>query len=350
MLAPSEYHFYEDTFAQLNSALTTYIGDVSGDVIGAISGVAYSMLMIYMMLWGWTMLRGMISEPITDGVTRIVRLAVIVGVALNLGRYGTYVSTFLWNTPDTMASIVANGYSNPQSNVQFLDGLMSRLFDLGGAYYKASFASTGMLPDLGMLSAAFLIWITAVVATAYAAFLLALSKMALAILLGIGPIFVLLLIFEGTKRFFEAWLGQALNYVFLVILAAGAIKLMMTIIVQYLNAAAGGAMATPTIEQALPAIVMCVISALVMMQLPSIASALGGGAAISTLGAAGWAYGKATSTMAAMRPTSLKRSLNRAASDVRIAGRAAKAVGGAPLSVYRKITGGRKNTVKAIGS
>jgi type IV secretion system protein VirB6 len=108
-------------------------------------------------------------------------------------------------------------------------------------------------------------------------------------------------------------------------------------------------MATPTIEQAVPAIVLCLISALVMMQLPSIASALGGGVAISTLGAAGWTYGKAQLTMGAMRPTSLKRSLNRAASDLRIAGGATKAVTGAPLSVYRKITGGRKNTVKAIG-
>jgi type IV secretion system protein VirB6 len=350
MSAPSDYHFYEDTFSKLNNALTTYIGDVSADIIGAISGVAYSMLMIYMMLWGWTMMRGMISEPITDGVTRIVRLAVIVGIALNVGRYSTFITNFLWNTPDAMASIVANGYSNPQGNVQFLDGLMSKLYDLGNAYFEAAFASTGMFPDLGLLGGAFLIWIAAVAATAYAAFLLALSKMALAILLGIGPIFVLLLVFEGTKRFFEAWLGQALNYVFLVILTAGAVKLMMTIIVQYLNVAAGAAVASPTIEQAVPAIVLCLISALVMMQLPSIASALGGGTAISTLGAAAWTYGKATSTMAAMRPTALKRSLNRAASDVRIAGGTAKVVGGAPMSVYRKITGGRKNTIKASGS
>lgn len=350
MSAPSGYHFYEDTFTKLDSALTIYIGDVSGDVIASISGVAYSMLMIYMVLWGWTMLRGMISEPITDGVTRIVRLSIIIGIALNLGRYENFISTFLWNAPDAMANIVAKGYSDPQSNVQFLDGLMYRLFCLGGAYYKASFASSGMLPDLGMLGAAFLIWVTAVIATAYAAFLLALSKMALAILLGIGPIFVLLLIFDGTKRFFEAWLGQALNYVFLVILAAGAIKLMMTIIVQYLNVASKSVVATPTIEQSLPAIVMCLISALVMMQIPAIASALGGGVAISTLGAAGWSYGKAMSTMAAMRPTSLKRSLNRTASDLRIARGAAMAVGGAPLSVYRKITGGRKNTIKSIGS
>ena len=350
MPTPSEFHFYEDTFTQLNNVLVSYVGDVAGNVINAISGVAYSMLMIYMMLWGWLMLRGMISEPITDGVTRVVRLAVIVGIGLNLGRYSTYVSTFLWTTPEAMANIVANGYSNSSSNVQYLDGLMSKLYDLGDAYWQKAGAEGGMIPDLGLLSIAILIWAVAVFATAYGAFLLALSKMALAILLAIGPIFILLLIFDGTKRFFEAWLGQALNYVFLVILTAGTVKLIMTIIAQYLNVASGAVISDPTIDQALPAVVLCVISALVMMQLPSIASALGGGVAISTLGAAGWTYGKAASTMAAMRPTSLKRSLNRAASDVRIAGGAAKAVAGTPMSVYRKITGGRNNAVKAIGS
>ncbi len=345
MSAPSDFHFYEDTFTNLNSALTTYVGDVAGNIIGSISGVAYSMLMIYMMLWGWSTLRGMISEPITDGVTRIIRLSVIVGIALNLGRYNTYLSNFLWNTPDALAAIVASGYSDSTSNVQYLDGLMSKMYDLGDAFWQKANASGGLIPDLGLMAVGIGIWIAGVAATAYGAFLLALSKMALAIILGIGPLFVLLLIFEGTKRFFEAWMGQALNYVFLVVLTAGAIKLILTILNTYLTAAGAGVAADPTIDGALPALVLCVIAALVMMQLPSIASALGGGVAISTLGAAGWAYGKTTGAVSAMRPTNLRRSYNKAASDVRIARGAAGKVAGAPAAVYRRITGGTKNRV-----
>lgn len=343
MSAPSDFHFYEDTFAQLNTALTTYVGDVATGVIGAFTGVTYTLLMIYMMLWGWSTLRGMISEPITDAMTRLIRLSVIVGIAMNLGRYNTFVSNFLWNTPDALAAVVASGYSDSTTNVQYLDGLMSKLYDLGDAFWQKANAAGDFLPDFGLLATAILIWIAGVAATAYGAFLLALSKMALAILLGIGPLFVLCLIFEGTKRFFESWMGQALNYVFLVVLTAGAIKLILTIITTYLTAA--GTPADPTIDQALPAIVLCVIAALVMMQLPSIASALGGGVAVSTLGAVGWAYGKTKGGMAAMRPTNLRRSVNRARSDYRIAKDAAVKVGGMPAAVYRRITGGTKNRV-----
>lgn len=349
MSAPSSFHFYEDTFRNLNNALTTYVGDVASNIIGSITGVAYSMLMIYMMLWGWSTLRGMITEPITDGATRMIRISVIVAIALNLGRYNTYLSNFLWQTPDALAAIVASGYSDSTSNVQYLDGLMSKLYDLGDAFWQKANAAGGIFPDFGLLLVGIGIWIGGVAATAYGAFLLALSKMALAILLGIGPIFVLLLIFDGTKRFFEAWIGQALNYVFLVVLTASAIKLILTILDTYLNVAGPGMQADPTIDGALPALVLCVIAALVMMQLPSVASALGGGVAIGTLGAVGWAYGKTTGAASSMRPTNLKRSLNKAKSDVRIAKQAAGSVASAPAAVYRRITGGSKNRVSQSG-
>ena len=369
----SDFHFYEDTFAKLSGALTTYVGDTSSSIVGAISGVAYTLLGIYIALWGWSMLRGMISEPITDGVTRIVRLSVITALAINAGRYNSYIANFLWTSPDAMASIVASGYSNSTSNVQFLDQLMSKMYDLGDAYWQKANAAAVLIPDIGLTVVAILIWLAGVVATAYGAFLLVLAKMALSILLGIGPIFVLLLIFEGTKRFFEAWLGQALNYVFLVVLTAAAIKLILTILQAYLGSPALiAAMADPSITQALPAIVICIIAAVVMMQLSSIASALGGGVAIGTLGLVGWAYGKTTGTFAAMRPTALRRSLNKARSDARImrdltsagiggrlattvasgAGPAARGIGYAAgrgaagsLAVYRKITSRRLNRV-----
>ncbi|WP_196491517.1 type IV secretion system protein [Burkholderia diffusa] len=343
---PSQFHFYEDTFNQLNNALSSYISDVASNIIGAITPVATTLLMIYVMLWGWSMMRGMIQEPIIDGASRLIRLSVICAIALSIGRYNGYIADFLWNTPDTLASYVASGYSDSTSNVQFLDSLMSRCYDMGDAYWQKANASSGILPDMGLLITAILIWAAGLIATAYGAFLLALSKMALAIILGIGPIFVLLLIFEGTKRFFESWMGQALNYVFLVVLTAGAIKLILTILDKYLNSANGaGVIADPSVSQALPAIAICIIGALVMMQLSSIASALGGGTAISTLGAAAWAYGKAKGGAVAMRPTNLKRGFNKARADVRIAGNAARATAGAPMAVYRKITQSRANRV-----
>ncbi|MBK6388047.1 MAG: type IV secretion system protein [Rhodoferax sp.] len=70
------------------------------------------MLTIYVVLWGWSMMRGVINEPMTDGASRIVRLSLIVGIALTVGRYNTFLSDMLWNSPDVLAGYIASGFSN----------------------------------------------------------------------------------------------------------------------------------------------------------------------------------------------------------------------------------------------
>ena len=47
------FHFYADTYRKLSEALNTYVSDVATSLIGAISDVTYTLLLIYVMLWGW---------------------------------------------------------------------------------------------------------------------------------------------------------------------------------------------------------------------------------------------------------------------------------------------------------
>jgi len=341
-----EFHFYGRALTEINASLSTYVLDSAANVIASIAPTAYTLLMIYVMLWGWSTLRGMISEPVTDGVTRVVRLSVITALAINLGHYNTYVVDFLWNFPDALATALVSG-SSPASNMSYLDELWSKAYNLGDAYWQRAHAPGAMLPSFGEMLTAIAVWVGGLLATGFAAFLLVMSKVTLAVLLAVGPIFVLMTMFEGTRRFFDAWIGQALNSVLLVMLTAGAIKLMLAVVEKYFNAvAAMGALANPGISQAVPAIELCLIAFLIFLQLPSTASALAGGVAISTLGAPSFAFKKAGDTLSAMRPSNMRRSLNRLRSDVRITAGAAKATAAAPMAVYRKITGQSRTRTK----
>ena len=340
----SNFHFYSKMFTELNSALTTYVNDTAINVIEAITPVSRILFMTYVCLWGWAMMRGVISEPIMDGVGRIVRLALISGIALQIGNYNGFLADFLWNSPDALANYI--GGSNSTSNTSYLDSLMSKMYDFGEVYnLKAQANRAYGIPDFSFLIIAFIIWTAGLLTTAYGAFLLVLSKMGLSIALGVGPIFVLLTLFEPTKRFFDAWLGQTLNYVFMVVLSAASIRLIMSILDYYLKDINLAKISDPMLDHALPAIVFSAIAALVLKQMPAMASALGGGVALGTLGAVGWAYSKTTSGLSAMRPTNVRRSANRVRSDVRIATGAAKTVASAPMTVYRRITSGTKNRV-----
>jgi type IV secretion system protein VirB6 len=283
MATPSSFHFFSALINELNGLLSTYVTGTATNMITAITPVTTTLLTIYVILWGWSMMRGTISEPVTDGVGRIIRLAVITGIALNIGRYNAFLGDFLWQTPDALASAISSGTSTP--NITFLDQLMSQMYDLGSAYYQFAHANSTMgIPSIGLLLTAWAVWAVGLLATCYGAFLLALSKMGLAILLGVGPLFVLASMFEAFKRFFEAWIGHALNFVFLAVLSGAAIKLIMSIVQHFLNDNTAN-LASPSIDQAIAAIGLTFIGFLVLCQVPSIASALGGGVAISTLGA-----------------------------------------------------------------
>ena len=64
----SNFHFYENAFTKVDNGLSTYVNDVASNIIDAITPVTTSLLAIYVMLWGWAMMRGMITEPVTDGI------------------------------------------------------------------------------------------------------------------------------------------------------------------------------------------------------------------------------------------------------------------------------------------
>lgn len=286
--------FYNEIFTRLDAGLNTYWTSTAASVMAAITPVAETLMLIYFCFWGWAMMRGMIDEPITDGATRVVRLTVICGIALMAGNYATYIADFLWQTPDAIAAIIAGPFANATSNANFLDTTLSNYYDMYDAMAtKASTNSTLGIPDLSMLCSAWLVLIGGMVMTAYAAFLLSLAKISLALILGLGPIFILLTIFEPTKRFFDAWLGQAVNNILLVALTSACLRLVLSIIQGYMGSASVVAsLADPGFMGSIPIIVFSVIGFLVLMQVPSVASALGGGVAMSTLGAAGAAFNK----------------------------------------------------------
>lgn len=358
---PASFDLYEKMFTKVDALLTTYWSDTAASVASAITPVATTLIMIYTCLWGWSMMRGMISEPITDGVSRIVRLSVITGIALSVGRYSEYLANMLWNSPDALAAIVASGQSDSSSNMAFLDEFMGQYYNLGKAYtdWATAHSSFGIPSPLYLLSG-LLIMLAGVILTGYAAFLLLLAKMSLAVILGLGPLFILMMMFEPTKRFFDSWIGQALNSLFTIVLTAACLKLIFKVIQAFV---ATSDLVNPSLENVIPATGLALIGVLILLQVGAMASALGGGTAVGTLGAVGWAYRNAKNAAAPLMSPRKTLSDARAARRARetnarwaernpgISRRVAGAVGGAvaapPMAVYRKITSRTNRVAKA---
>ncbi|WP_375683678.1 type IV secretion system protein, partial [Bartonella sp. AP281QHHD] len=65
--------------------------------------------------------------------------------------------------------------------------------------------------------------------------LVLLTKIALALLVGWGPLFIVALLWQPTYRFFEQWIVQVVNYIILFLLLATVFNLMMNIFANYLS-------------------------------------------------------------------------------------------------------------------
>lgn len=346
---------FTKVFDKLNNSLNTFVSDTSSDIIASIAPAASQLMALYFVIYGIALLRGVIEEPVQDFALRVVKVAFITGVALNAGIYNGEIANFLWSTPDALANVVVGGAFTGNNSVNFLDTVFSRMYDLGETFWD--YDSTGPSVDIGPKMMAIMVWAGGVILTGYAGFLMALAKIGLAVVLALGPIFIILTMFEGTKQFFASWLGQALNFTFVVVLTASTVMLILTILNSYLPNAISDASAEAGVSYALEALVITAIGCLVLMQMAPIASALAGGVAVSTLGAGAAVYSKAKGaagsakdlasgkTLSDMRGARRQKQLNKQWAE-RNPGLTARTAGMA-MSTFRKVTATPNSVRKA---
>jgi type IV secretion system protein VirB6 len=128
----------------------------------------------------------------------------------------------------------------------------------------------------------------------YTMFLIGLSKIALAVLLALGPLFIISLFFDTTKRFFEAWIAQLANYALITVLAVAVAALMLSALMKFAadTASLGAGI---RIADAVDMLLLAVMVFLVMRQVMPMAAGLASGIALSTYGAVSrtmaWALG-----------------------------------------------------------
>ena len=136
------------------------------------------------------------------------------------------------------------------------------------------------------------------------------AKVALAVVIALGPIFIALSLFETTRRFFYGWLGQVFNYIVLMAVIIAITALITDLGATALTAAEG----TPdvTIGAVLFAVYIF-LGTIFFFQAPSIATGIAGGAAAGVGAFAGSAWGTMAAPFQQRRSVRNSRNLERAA-------------------------------------
>jgi type IV secretion system protein VirB6 len=265
-------------------------------------------------------LTGKIDEPLMAGLKRIAMVALILGVGLRLWLYNTLIVDTFYNAPAQLAAAVI-GSDDP---VGTIDTIWERGGTVAGNLWSKAAAHWW---DVGDYIAGAMVWVLIGALCVYAMFLIALSSIALAVLLALGPLFIALLFFDATRQFFSAWLAQLVNYALITVLTVMVGALLLRIVQSYAAQTAARGSAILTVD-ALNMMLIALLVFLVLRQVMPIASGLAGGASLNSFGTASrsvsWAAGKTGPALKFAAPFTA-RALKGAA---HLPGRAARAVAG----------------------
>lgn len=270
--------FFGTFWSWLNGELASYIGENTARVASILEPAVVALGTVYVMIWGYLQLTGRIEEPFAAGVRRIVILAVIFGVGLHLWLYNSLLVDTFYEAPTEFAAAVV-GASDP---VQIIDSI----WEQGGAVADQLFrdGSGFNVSHLGYMLAGVVVWLLIGLLCVYTMFLLALSSIALSVLLALGPLFIALLLFDTTRRYFEVWLAQLANYALITILTVMVAALLLHLVASYAQQTAGLGAAMKIVD-ALNMLLVTGLVFLFMRQVMPIAAGLAGGISLSTFGA-----------------------------------------------------------------
>ena len=268
--------FFAEFNGWLTTLLDTYIHQYTAQMAALLEPAIVTLGTLYVLVWGFLHIAGRIEEPILEGLKRIAILSLVFGLGLDLWLYDTVIVETFYRAPAALAGNLV-GSTN---FVTIVDTILFRGDDIASALLAKAGVFHG---NFSFYFAAVAVYVVVVITAVYTMFLLTLSRIALSVLLAIGPLIIPLFLFQTTRRFVEAWFAQLATYAFVAVLAGLVAALMMHLIDQ----AAAQAEATGGNIQIAQAVRVCIAAGftfLVMRQVLPMASGLASGVALSTFG------------------------------------------------------------------
>jgi type IV secretion system protein VirB6 len=264
------YNVFEFIDGQFKRPLEMFVSDGTSNIAEWVAGPLTAAVTLYVVLYGYLVLRGSVQDPILEFAFRAIKLAIIVMLVKNAGEYQTYVTNIFFDVLPREIAQALNSGTTPSAST--FDSLLDKGQASATDIWSRASWPVDIVTGVGgimVIGASFLVAGIGYVVSLYA-------RLALAIVLAIGPIFIALAMFQSTRRFTEAWIGQLANFVILQVLVVAIGSLLISCIDSTFTAIDAY---TDVLMRPIALCAICIAALYVFYQLPSIASALASGGA-----------------------------------------------------------------------
>lgn len=250
----------------IEAKLDVFLGERASAMTAQVAGPLRAALVLYVLLYGFAILRGAIGEPLIDFAVRSVKLSLIYVLATS-SAYSSFITEPLFHAlPAALAQGV--GGDAPDVGAAF-DQFLAR-----AAFLAERIAAEASLTDVGLWIVSAVVFLAGALTAAVGFGVASVAKVALALLIALGPAFIGCALFEATRRFFFGWLAQAVNYLVLFALMLAILQLVLSLVFDQWSQIEG---ADP-VAGGFVFIALCLLAGVFFLQVPALASGIAGGA------------------------------------------------------------------------
>lgn len=223
----------------IDGALNAYVNTAASSVIATFITLAVSMTALYYVLMGYMMMLGRVESPWSNLIVSAGKFLLISTFALNAGSYMTWVVEAIRGLEVglTAAFSGSNGTA-PDSVYGVIDASLTKGWALSGELWEKAanrgWRETGMA--LGEYFNAVIIALATIIIALPAGAMILTAKALLSLMLGIGPLFIMLLMWPMTKQFFDRWIGTIFTALLQIALLAAVLSFAMGMFEVVVNA------------------------------------------------------------------------------------------------------------------
>lgn len=230
MIQSDGVHIFLDLYSSYNQMLGWFIDRVSNSVLENINmQYVKTALRVTLILSFLAVLFGKAKPSIEEASYKFFYYGVVVFLATNSTGYGDEIADMTFDLPDQLISVIQGGDGSIENSLGLIDDSFTAYFNFYEKMIQAANASTGLLQGIGIMIVAYAVLICGLLVCVAAAGFLLVSKMNLALLLALAPLFIFALLTPMTAKYFGTWLALVISFVLWPVFGAALVELFHTV-------------------------------------------------------------------------------------------------------------------------
>lgn len=280
----------------ITNGMDAYVNSTVPAIIAKVTATAVLFTTVYYAYTGYLIIFGRIQGSVGHLMLSAAKFAIIAAFALSAGFYLQYVAGGVRDLETGLTQAFAGSQGTPPANVYaMIDESVRQGWTLSGEVWESA-GNRGMT-EMGMMFGEYVVAIIIAVATMVLAIpggaMIIVAKTIMELLLGVGPLFVMCLMWSPTRGFFDRWFGSIMTTVLTIALISAVLAFALKMFGIVVSATDVNSSADSPFFAALRLIFITIVMLIMLYEVKSHAAGLAGGMASAAITLGNMATGTA---------------------------------------------------------